>query len=100
MVVPPEFLKSLTKRLGVSEGELQVLLDTLEGEDLNAIAQRLGVQRNALQKRLGEVYKKFQIEGAGPGKFAKLQKIILEEYQKQINDLQKEAEKQTTDHLD
>lgn len=33
MVVPPEFLKSLTKRLGVSEGELQVLLDTLEGED-------------------------------------------------------------------
>ncbi|AFZ45602.1 fis family transcriptional regulator [Halothece sp. PCC 7418] len=100
MVVPPEFLKSLTKRLGVSEGELQVLLDTLEGEDLSAIAQRLGVQRNALQKRLGEVYKKFQIEGAGPGKFAKLQKIILEEYQKQINDLQKEAEKQTTDHLD
>lgn len=92
MVVPPEFLKSLTKRLGVSEGELQVLLDTLEGEDLSAIAQKLGVQRNALQKRLGEVYKKFRIEGSGPGKFAKLQKIILEEYQKQVNQ-QKTPEK-------
>ena len=100
MVVPPEFLKSLTKRLGVSEGELEVLLNTLEGEDLSAIAQRLGVQRNALQKRLGEVYKKFRIEGAGPGKFAKLQKIILEEYQKQVNDLQKETEKREIDHID
>jgi len=87
MVVPPEFLKKFTKRLGVSESELEVLLDTLEGEDLNTIAQKLGIQRNALQKRLGEVYKKFRIEGSGPGKFAKLQKILLEEYQKQLNDL-------------
>jgi len=100
MVVPPEFLRSLTKRLGVSDSELEVLLNTLEGEDLSAIAQRLGVQRNALQKRLGEVYKKFRIEGAGPGKFAKLQKIILEEYQKQVHHLQKETEKSEKNHID
>ena len=91
MVVPPEFLKSLTKRLGVSDGELEVLLDTLEGEDLNTIAQKLGIQRNALQKRLGEVYRKFRIEGSGPGKFAKLQKVILEEYQKQRENLQTDS---------
>lgn len=84
MVIPPEFLKKFTKRVGVSDSELEVLLDTLEGEDLSAIAQKLGIQRNALQKRLGEVYKKFRIEGSGPGKFAKLQKILLEEYEKYI----------------
>ncbi len=99
MVIPPEFLKKFTKRLGVSEGELEVLLDSLEGEDLNTIAQRLGIQRNALQKRLGEVYRKFNIDGSGPGKFAKLQKILLEEYEKYINNREGNQDSTESNHF-
>ncbi|MFP4134995.1 MAG: NACHT domain-containing protein [Halothece sp.] len=99
MVIPPEFLKKFTKRLGVSDGELEVLLDSLEGEDLSAIAQRLGIQRNALQKRLGEVYKKFNIDGTGPGKFAKLQKILLEEYEKYINNREGNQDSTESNHF-
>ncbi|MEM1426439.1 MAG: NB-ARC domain-containing protein, partial [Cyanobacteria bacterium P01_H01_bin.130] len=46
-----------------------------------AISNRLGIRPEAARKRLGEVYKKFRIGGAGPGKLAKLQQILVTQYQ-------------------
>lgn len=82
-MVPKEFLTTLARRLGVSDNELEVLSRAIQGESMSSISQQLGVRVEALQKRLGEVYKKFHITGAGPGKLAKLQQILITEYQKQ-----------------
>lgn len=82
-MVPQEFLKALAIELGISENEFEVLSRAIQGERMPAISKRLGVRVDALQKRLGEVYKKFEITGAGPGKLAKLQQILISEYQKQ-----------------
>jgi hypothetical protein len=57
------------------------LAAAINGEPMNAIAQRLGIRPEAARKRLGEVYKKFHIAGAGPGKLAKLQQILVTQYQ-------------------
>lgn len=80
-MIPPNVLNKLASKLGVSENELQVLSRALAGESLPIISKQLGVQKAALQKRLGEVYRKFGIEGAGPGKFAKLQQALMALYE-------------------
>lgn len=91
-MIPKKFLQNITKPFGITEGESEVLSRAIQGESLDNIAQELGISKDALQKRLGEVYKKFQILGFGPGKLAKLQQRLVEEYQKyrqnesQIND--------------
>jgi len=80
-VIPQEFLKVVTVERGVSDSEIQVLSYALHGESISAIAINLGIRPEAVRKRLGEVYKKFKIGGAGPGKMAKLQQILVSEYQ-------------------
>lgn len=80
-VIPQEFLKVVTVERGVSDSEIQVLSYALHGESIAAIAINLGIRPEAVRKRLGEVYKKFKIGGAGPGKMAKLQQILVSEYQ-------------------
>lgn len=80
-MIPQEFLKVVTVERGVSESEIQVLSYALHGESIAAIAINLGIRPEAVRKRLGEVYKKFKIGGAGPGKMAKLQQILVSEYQ-------------------
>lgn len=83
-MIPKKFLTSLASQAGVSQNELDVLAKAIAGESLSHISKQLGVRQDALQKRMGEVYKKFNITGAGPGKLAKLQQILLSEYQKQM----------------
>jgi len=80
-LIPQDFLRQIAKEHSVSNTELDVLAAAINGEPMNAIAQRLGIRPEAARKRLGEVYKKFHIAGAGPGKLAKLQQILVSQYQ-------------------
>ena len=80
-MVPDDFLLYITKQHGVSNTELEVLSAALKGEAMSSISNRLGIRPEAARKRLGEVYKKFKIGGAGPGKLAKLQQILVSQYQ-------------------
>ncbi|VXD22135.1 hypothetical protein PL8927_730008 [Planktothrix serta PCC 8927] len=84
-MVPREFLKSVATRVGISDNELEVMARAIQGEPMTAISKQLGVRKDALQKRLGEVYRKLNITGAGPGKLAKLQQRLLAEYQSEGN---------------
>jgi WD40 repeat protein len=81
-VISWDDLKALTIDRSVSDAELTVVSLAIDGETTEAIAQKLGISQDAVRKRLGEVYKKFGIKGGGPGKLAKLQKILVEEYQR------------------
>ena len=83
-MVPQDFLKALATERGVSDSEFEVLSRAIKGKSMSVISKQIGVRVDALQKRLGEVYKKFHISGAGPGKLAKLQQILISEYQKQV----------------
>lgn len=81
-MIPKKFLQRITNHFGITDNESEVVSRAISGESLDKIAEELGITRDALQKRLGEVYKKFQILGFGPGKLAKLQQRLMEEYQK------------------
>jgi hypothetical protein len=80
-LIPEDFLIFIAKEHSVSNTELEVLSAALKGEPMNGISKRLGIRPEAARKRLGEVYKKFHIGGAGPGKLAKLQQILVSQYQ-------------------
>ena len=61
----------------LSQGEREVLLLALQDVPPSQMAKRLGdVKAAAIRKRLGEIYSKFNIEGRGPGKFAKLMQML------------------------
>lgn len=83
-MVPREFLKIIATKVGISDNELEVMARAIQGEPMTSISKQLGVRKDALQKRLGEVYRKLDIGGAGPGKLAKLQQRLLSEYQQQL----------------
>jgi len=72
-VIPQDALKTLARSYGVSETELKVLSLAIAGKSLDDIAKELHIKPDATRKRLGEVYRKFEITGTGPGKLAKLQ---------------------------
>ncbi|WAL62333.1 WD40 domain-containing protein [Thermocoleostomius sinensis] len=72
-MIPQDALKTLARSYGVSDTELEVLSLAIEGRSLDAIAKQLQIRPDATRKRLGEVYRKFEITGSGPGKLAKLQ---------------------------
>ena len=77
-IIPLDFLQTLAAERDVSQGELEVAsLALLEGESIAAIAVKLDLKPEAVRKRLGEVYKKFEIGGKGPGKMAKLQQLQI-----------------------
>ncbi|MEH2244271.1 NB-ARC domain-containing protein [Nostoc sp.] len=78
--IPEDFLLALAQERSVSSSELEVLLYAVQDKSPNAIAKELGISAEAVRKRLSEVYKKFHISGAGPGKLTKLQQVIESEY--------------------
>jgi len=45
------------------------------------IADAIGISEIAVRKRLGEIYRKFEILGRGPGKLGELKQILRAEYQ-------------------
>ncbi|MBF2002640.1 MAG: hypothetical protein IGS38_18185 [Synechococcales cyanobacterium M58_A2018_015] len=83
MVIPHSALKALADAYGVSETEFAVLSPAIEGQSIGEIATQLGIDATAVRKRLGEVYRKFHIGGKGPGKLARLQQMLIAEYQEQ-----------------
>ncbi|MBC6479085.1 MAG: NACHT domain-containing protein [Hormoscilla sp. GM7CHS1pb] len=85
-MIPKDFLKAVATERSVSKTELEVLFRALDGQSTEAIASGLKVKPEAVRKRLGEVYKKFHIPGAGPGKLAKLQKILVDLYQQNASE--------------
>ena len=75
--VPLEYLQTVAHERGVSDAELEALIMALNGQSTADIASILGISNIAVRKRLGEVYRKFNILGAGPGKLAELKHILL-----------------------
>lgn len=78
-----EFLKNLFKQRNLSDAEAEVVFRALKDISIEAIALELNISPNAVRKRLGEVYDKLGVFGRGPGKLAKLQQMLLSQYQAQ-----------------
>ncbi|MEL7076878.1 MAG: methyltransferase domain-containing protein [Cyanobacteria bacterium J06582_2] len=82
-MIPRDFLADYVAQYEVTPGELEVIAAALEGQSIAKIAFNLAIQPNAVRKRLGEAYRKFEILGKGPGKFVKLQQHLISAYQAQ-----------------
>ncbi|MCP6759545.1 MAG: GAF domain-containing protein [Fischerella sp. CENA71] len=81
-MIPPDVLNELVAEENLSPAEQEVLSLALDGKSPTEIQRLLGIEsQNAVQKRLGKIYAKFRLAGAGPGKLAKLQKILTDRYQ-------------------
>ena len=61
--IPQNFVQTIAKQRGVTDAELETVFMALDGQSTAAIATKLGISDIAVRKRLGEVYKKFQIGG-------------------------------------
>ena len=78
--IPQNFVQTIAKQRGVTDAELETVLMALDGQSTATIATKLGISDIAVRKRLGEVYKKFQIGGNGPGKLSELRHQLLFSY--------------------
>ena len=78
--IPQNFVQTIAKQRAVTDAELETLLMALDGQSTATIATKLGISDIAVRKRLGEVYKKFQIGGNGPGKLSELRHQLLFSY--------------------
>lgn len=79
--IPQEFLHTIAKELGVSDAELETAIMALEGNSTAVIAAKMEISNIAVRKRLGEVYRKFNIPGRGPGKLAELRHQLFYIYE-------------------
>lgn len=75
--IPQEFIQMIARDRGVTNAELETVFMALGGQSTASIATQLGISDIAVRKRLGEVYKKFNIGGSGPGKLAELKHQLL-----------------------
>lgn len=82
--LPPEYIKTLAIAQGVSQGELEALQLAVSGYSTVEVAQQLELSAIAVRKRLGEVYRKFNIKGKGPGKLAQLKHQLILEFQSTV----------------
>ncbi len=85
-MIPKDFLKNIANSHSVSQREWNVLFPSMEGKSTKAIAQELNITEVLVRKRLSDIYKKFHINGRGPVKLAKLQKLLITEYQASVKD--------------
>ncbi len=82
--IPEELLIPIAKAKQVSDKELEALKLALKKNGGDSIARQLGISKAAARKRLGEVYKKFDIKGSGPGKLAFLEHKLMEQISAQL----------------
>ncbi|MEK0190491.1 NB-ARC domain-containing protein [Microcoleus anatoxicus] len=82
--IPQNFVQTIAKERGVTDAELETVFMALDGQTTAAIATKLGISDIAVRKRLGEVYKKFQIGGKGPGKLSELRHQLLLSYHQEL----------------
>jgi hypothetical protein len=85
-VIPKDALKVLVAERGVSEIELDALTLAIEGNSIATIAKQLQVREDAVRKRLGEVYRKFDIPGSGPGKLVRLLQLLNSMHQGSVSE--------------
>lgn len=78
--IPQNFVQTIAKQRNVTDAELETVFMALDGQSTATIATKLGISDIAVRKRLGEVYKKFQIGGNGPGKLSELRHQLLFSY--------------------
>lgn len=79
--IPKEDLYAIVRERSVTDSELEALYWALSGKSNQEIADAFGISEIAVRKRLGEVYRKFEILGKSPGKLGELKQILLAEYQ-------------------
>lgn len=84
-MLPEDVLKDFAAKYRLSPGELQVLPLALADESNAEIAKKLGIEDNAVRKRLSGIYLKAGISASGsgrggPGKLADLQRFLESEY--------------------
>ena len=79
--IPDSFVTAMATRNGVTRTELEALLLALNDRSGAEIARTLEISEAAVRKRLGESYKKFQIEVGGNKKLTHLKQKLLLEYQ-------------------
>ena len=72
-------LERMARERRVSTGELAALKLALQKRKSKDIAEHLDISESAARKRLGEVYKKFDIRGRGPGKLASLEQKLIDQ---------------------
>ncbi|BAY86460.1 WD-40 repeat protein [Calothrix parasitica NIES-267] len=79
--LPDEFIQEIATQKGVTKTELDALLLALQGFSGSDIAKKLSITQAAVRKRLGESYKKFQIEGNKNKKIYALKQYLFQDYQ-------------------
>lgn len=80
-MIPEDFLKNVANSHNLSKSEEDVLLLAMKGKSTTIMAEELTISRDAVRKRLSEIYQKFAINGRGPVKLTKLQQILVNQYQ-------------------
>ncbi|HBE47906.1 MAG TPA: LuxR family transcriptional regulator [Cyanobacteria bacterium UBA11369] len=80
--IPQGELEAIVAAYGVSEAEWQTLSLALKDLAIAEIAAQLEISEVTVRKRLGEVFKKFNLGGVRPGKLTDLKQILLSESQK------------------
>ncbi|MBT9314540.1 WD40 domain-containing protein [Leptothoe spongobia] len=75
--ISADFLASEVSDHGITDAEYKALELALNGLSTADIAQRLRISDAAVRKRLGEVYRKFDIGRKGPGKLTLLRRKLL-----------------------
>lgn len=76
-----EFLNAEAIAHHLSKAEREAFVLALNGLDAIAIAAQLDIRPEAVRQRLSQVYQKFEIQGKGPIKLAKLQQLVQSRYQ-------------------
>lgn len=84
-MISEEFLFAVATEHGLTAAELEALSLAMDGVGTAEIASQLNISGDAVRKRLSEVYQKFQIEGKGSVKLAKLQQLLVSRYQEQAS---------------
>lgn len=80
MSLNPPFLCQMARDYSLSPEQEEVfILKISENLSYDQLASRVHISKAACLKRMGEVYKKFKIEGKGRGKDQRLKKWLLEQ---------------------
>ncbi|MEM9816187.1 MAG: hypothetical protein AAF827_07265, partial [Cyanobacteria bacterium P01_D01_bin.6] len=78
MLLTPDFLRQIARDYGLSTEQEEVFVPKLsENLSYDEVADRLHISKPACLKRMGEVYKKFEIVGRGRGKEQRLRELLL-----------------------
>jgi AAA+ ATPase superfamily predicted ATPase len=74
------FLHEEASRLGLSRAEKAAFIPVMQNREIQDVAKDLDVRPEAIRQRLSLVYKKFEIDGTGPVKSSKLQRLLQLRY--------------------